>query len=215
MYLKRKWNTVGFDESAMLQRIKALSLRSSVGTSRQVLAGTQNQVQTSSSGAVVDELIQLLSGASWRLVKKQGFTQVLLCPFPLPDQHWSDDIPSDAETELRMQHQAALEAELELRVSENEEEQPATTPGHQERGKPVVSAETASRIPVESLQGQGQHRRHRSSEQSQSRAGALHTNLQMADSSACCCLSPFPLHRSCAWLWPTAPFCVCSGAMKG
>ncbi|XP_060514905.1 F-actin-monooxygenase MICAL3 isoform X18 [Panthera onca] len=54
------------------------------------------------------------------------------------DQHWSDDIPSDAETELRMQHQAALEAELELRVSENEEEQPATTPGHQERGPAQV-----------------------------------------------------------------------------
>ncbi|XP_042847401.1 F-actin-monooxygenase MICAL3 isoform X1 [Panthera tigris] len=54
------------------------------------------------------------------------------------DQHWSDDIPSDAETELRMQHQAALEGELELRVSENEEEQPATTPGHQERGPAQV-----------------------------------------------------------------------------
>ncbi|XP_030177162.1 F-actin-monooxygenase MICAL3 isoform X12 [Lynx canadensis] len=54
------------------------------------------------------------------------------------DQHWSDDIPSDAETELRMQHQAAVEAELELRVSENEEEQPATTPGHQERGPAQV-----------------------------------------------------------------------------
>ncbi|XP_049480780.1 F-actin-monooxygenase MICAL3 isoform X7 [Panthera uncia] len=56
------------------------------------------------------------------------------------DQHWSDDIPSDAETELRMQHQAALEAELELRVSENEEEQPATTPGHQERGPAQVTS---------------------------------------------------------------------------
>ncbi|XP_040318694.1 F-actin-monooxygenase MICAL3 isoform X11 [Herpailurus yagouaroundi] len=54
------------------------------------------------------------------------------------DQHWSDDIPSDAETEFRMQHQAAVEAELELRVSENEEEQPATTPGHQERGPAQV-----------------------------------------------------------------------------
>ncbi|XP_047721273.1 F-actin-monooxygenase MICAL3 isoform X8 [Prionailurus viverrinus] len=53
------------------------------------------------------------------------------------DQHWSDDIPSDAETELRMQHQAAVEAELELRVSENEE-QPATIPGHQERGPAQV-----------------------------------------------------------------------------
>uniref|UniRef100_A0A673V844 F-actin monooxygenase n=1 Tax=Suricata suricatta TaxID=37032 RepID=A0A673V844_SURSU len=54
------------------------------------------------------------------------------------DQHWSDDIPSDAETELRLQHQAVVEAELELRVSENEEEQPATTPGHQERGPTQV-----------------------------------------------------------------------------
>ncbi|KAG8509016.1 [F-actin]-monooxygenase MICAL3, partial [Galemys pyrenaicus] len=43
------------------------------------------------------------------------------------DQHWSDDIPSDAETELRRWHRAEVEAELELRVSENEEERPLAT----------------------------------------------------------------------------------------
>ncbi|XP_072622498.1 F-actin-monooxygenase MICAL3 isoform X9 [Vulpes vulpes] len=49
------------------------------------------------------------------------------------DQRWSDGIPSDAETDLRVQHQAAVEADLELRVSENEEEPPEVTPGHPER----------------------------------------------------------------------------------
>ncbi|XP_044084429.1 F-actin-monooxygenase MICAL3 isoform X1 [Neovison vison] len=60
------------------------------------------------------------------------------------DQHWSDEIPSDAETELRMQHRAALEAELELRVSENEDEQPAPTPGHQERSPAQVPSPAPS-----------------------------------------------------------------------
>ncbi|XP_059040291.1 F-actin-monooxygenase MICAL3 isoform X7 [Mustela lutreola] len=60
------------------------------------------------------------------------------------DQHWSDEIPSDAETELRMQHRAALEAELELRVSENEDEQPAPTPGYQERSPAQVPSPTPS-----------------------------------------------------------------------
>ncbi|XP_032700338.1 F-actin-monooxygenase MICAL3 isoform X7 [Lontra canadensis] len=60
------------------------------------------------------------------------------------DQHWSDEIPSDAETELRMQHQAAVEAELELRVSENEDEQPAPTPGHQERSPAQVPSPAPS-----------------------------------------------------------------------
>uniref|UniRef100_A0A8C0K2W4 F-actin monooxygenase n=1 Tax=Canis lupus dingo TaxID=286419 RepID=A0A8C0K2W4_CANLU len=45
------------------------------------------------------------------------------------DQRWSDGIPSDAETDLRVQHQEAVEADLELRVSENEEEPPEVTPG--------------------------------------------------------------------------------------
>ncbi|XP_059259937.1 F-actin-monooxygenase MICAL3 isoform X9 [Mustela nigripes] len=60
------------------------------------------------------------------------------------DQHWSDEIPSDAETELRMQHRAALEAELELRVSENEDEQPAPTPGYQERSPAQVPSPAPS-----------------------------------------------------------------------
>ncbi|XP_069905189.1 F-actin-monooxygenase MICAL3 isoform X34 [Oryctolagus cuniculus] len=54
------------------------------------------------------------------------------------DQHWSDDIPSDAETELRLRRQAEIEAELELRVSENEEEPSLMKP--QERGPSQVSS---------------------------------------------------------------------------
>lgn len=54
---------------------------------------------------------------------------------PPPDQHWSDDIPSDAETELRLQCQAKVKAELELRVSESEEEKPPDTPKQEERGR--------------------------------------------------------------------------------
>ncbi|XP_058415148.1 F-actin-monooxygenase MICAL3 isoform X2 [Diceros bicornis minor] len=59
------------------------------------------------------------------------------------DQHWSDDVPSDAETELRLQHRAAVVAELELRVSENEEPPPAS-PRCQERGPSQVSSPTRS-----------------------------------------------------------------------
>ncbi|EDM02022.1 rCG30240 [Rattus norvegicus] len=50
------------------------------------------------------------------------------------DQHWSDDIPSDAETEHRLQSQTKVKADLELRVSENEEEKPSDTPKQEERG---------------------------------------------------------------------------------
>lgn len=49
------------------------------------------------------------------------------------DQHWSDDIPSDAESELRLRRQAEVEAELELKVSENEEEEPPALQKRQER----------------------------------------------------------------------------------
>ncbi|XP_076423967.1 F-actin-monooxygenase MICAL3 isoform X6 [Peromyscus maniculatus bairdii] len=62
----------------------------------------------------------------------------------LDDQHWSDDIPSDAETELRLQRQAKVKAELELRVSENEEEKPPATPKPEERGPPQVSSPSQS-----------------------------------------------------------------------
>nr|KAF6496438.1 microtubule associated monooxygenase, calponin and LIM domain containing 3 [Rousettus aegyptiacus] len=48
------------------------------------------------------------------------------------DQHWSDDVPSDAD------------AELQLRVSENEEEQPPVTAWHQERDPSRVSSPTWS-----------------------------------------------------------------------
>ncbi|XP_039725197.1 F-actin-monooxygenase MICAL3 isoform X5 [Pteropus medius] len=51
------------------------------------------------------------------------------------DQHWSVDVPSDAE------------AELQLRVSENEEEQPSVTAWRQERDPSRVSSPTWS--PVE------------------------------------------------------------------
>ncbi|XP_027976899.1 F-actin-monooxygenase MICAL3 isoform X4 [Eumetopias jubatus] len=60
------------------------------------------------------------------------------------DQHWSDDIPSEAETELRVRQQAVVEAELELRASESEEEQPVTTPGHQERSPAQVPSPAPS-----------------------------------------------------------------------
>ncbi|XP_050020125.1 F-actin-monooxygenase MICAL3 isoform X2 [Alexandromys fortis] len=62
----------------------------------------------------------------------------------LDDQHWSDDIPSDAETELRLQCQAKAKAELELRVSENEEEKPPDTPKQEERGPSRVSSPSQS-----------------------------------------------------------------------
>ncbi|XP_045410569.1 F-actin-monooxygenase MICAL3 isoform X11 [Lemur catta] len=56
------------------------------------------------------------------------------------DQHWSDDIPSDAETELRLQRQAEVEAELELRVSEDEEDKPPALPKRQERDPSQASS---------------------------------------------------------------------------
>ncbi|XP_052577411.1 F-actin-monooxygenase MICAL3 isoform X3 [Peromyscus californicus insignis] len=62
----------------------------------------------------------------------------------LDDQHWSDDIPSDAETELRLQRQAKVKAELELRVSETEEEKPPATPKPEERGPSQVSSPSQS-----------------------------------------------------------------------
>lgn len=58
----------------------------------------------------------------------------------LDDQHWSDDIPSDAETEHRLQSQAKVKTDLELRVSENEEEKPSDTPKQKERGPSQVSS---------------------------------------------------------------------------
>ncbi|XP_012587861.1 PREDICTED: protein-methionine sulfoxide oxidase MICAL3 isoform X1 [Condylura cristata] len=60
------------------------------------------------------------------------------------DQHWSDDLPSDAETQLRQWHRAEVEAELELRVSENEEERPLATPEHPERGPSPASSPSRS-----------------------------------------------------------------------
>lgn len=74
--------------------------------------------------------------------KECGLAQVLCPTFPLPDQHWSDDGPSDAETELCRQHQAEVEAEL-LRVPENEEKQPPSTPWCHERGQ-SLSQESCS-----------------------------------------------------------------------
>ncbi|XP_070309389.1 F-actin-monooxygenase MICAL3 isoform X6 [Odocoileus virginianus] len=57
------------------------------------------------------------------------------------DQHWSDDIPSEADTEL---HRPAVGAELELRVSDGEEELPLASAGHPERGPSRVSSPTRS-----------------------------------------------------------------------
>ncbi|XP_069862219.1 F-actin-monooxygenase MICAL3-like isoform X13 [Dipodomys merriami] len=57
------------------------------------------------------------------------------------DQHWSDDIPSDAEAGLRVPHPTEAEGELELRVSENEEdEELPALPKQQERGPSQVSS---------------------------------------------------------------------------
>ncbi|CAI9166026.1 unnamed protein product [Rangifer tarandus platyrhynchus] len=57
------------------------------------------------------------------------------------DQHWSDDIPSEADTEL---HRPVVGAELELRVSDGEEELPLASAGHPERGPSRVSSPTRS-----------------------------------------------------------------------
>lgn len=172
----------GFDESTMLQRIRGFGPSLSLGTSRQGPAVAQ--VYTSSRDA------GLAAFWGWQETRKEaGPHSGGLCPpFPLPDQHWSDDIPSEAETELRMRQQAVVEAELELRASESEEEQPVTTPGHQERSKSVDSGETASRIPTESLQGREQPPGHRSPEGAG--AGLTHCQPPMAHSSACCPPSP-------------------------
>ncbi|XP_042528054.1 F-actin-monooxygenase MICAL3 [Dipodomys spectabilis] len=57
------------------------------------------------------------------------------------DQHWSDDIPSDAEAGLRVLPPTEAEGELELRVSENEEdEELPALPKQQERGPSQVSS---------------------------------------------------------------------------
>ncbi|KAM5299035.1 F-actin-monooxygenase MICAL3 isoform 2-T2 [Ctenodactylus gundi] len=64
------------------------------------------------------------------------------------DQHWSDDIPSDAEAELRLRHLAQIEADLELRVSENKEKEPPALLKQQERGSSHVSS------PIQSPQEQ-------------------------------------------------------------
>ncbi|XP_060240096.1 F-actin-monooxygenase MICAL3 isoform X10 [Meriones unguiculatus] len=66
----------------------------------------------------------------------------------LDDQHWSDDIPSDAETEQRLQCQAGVKAELELRLSENKEEKPSDTPKQEERGPSQVSSQSPQKQAV-------------------------------------------------------------------
>ncbi|XP_021044442.1 F-actin-monooxygenase MICAL3 isoform X10 [Mus pahari] len=58
----------------------------------------------------------------------------------LDDQHWSDDVPSDAEAEHRLQSQAKVKTELERSVSENEEEKPSDMPKQEEKGPSQVSS---------------------------------------------------------------------------
>lgn len=127
LYFKRKWSTMGIKESSMSQRMTFLWLRvrSWMGTSRQGPAGARSRVHTCSSCTV-------LRGTQ-ETGEEHGLAQVLCPAFPLPDQHWSDDGPSDAETELCRQHQAEVEVEL-LRISENEK-QPPSTPWRHERGQ--------------------------------------------------------------------------------
>lgn len=81
---------------------------------------------------------------------KEQSSLKLCSPFPLPDQHWSDNIPSDAETEFHRQHLEVVEAELELKVSENLEEQPPVTLQDNKRGQSAVTGEAIPRIPTKS-----------------------------------------------------------------
>ncbi|XP_014385397.1 PREDICTED: protein-methionine sulfoxide oxidase MICAL3 isoform X10 [Myotis brandtii] len=60
------------------------------------------------------------------------------------DQHWSDDSPSDAETEFCKQHQEVVEADLELNISENQDERPPATLQHNKRAPSQVSSPTWS-----------------------------------------------------------------------
>nr|KAF6369637.1 microtubule associated monooxygenase, calponin and LIM domain containing 3 [Myotis myotis] len=60
------------------------------------------------------------------------------------DHHWSDDSPSDAETEFCKQHQEVVKAELELNVSENQDERPPATLQHNKRAPSQVSSPTWS-----------------------------------------------------------------------
>lgn len=93
-------------------------------------AGTSGQGQAGTGCTLPRMSWQLASkwGGAWG---EHGLTGGLCCYFPRPDQHWSDDIPSEADTEL---HRPVVGAELELRVSDGEEEPPLASAGHPERG---------------------------------------------------------------------------------
>lgn len=169
---------MGFEESAMLQRMMCFwpSVRSRVGTIRKGPAGVRSQVQACGGRAV-------LQGRQ-ETGKEQGLTRVLCSPFPLPDQHWSDDVPSDAD------------AELQLRVSENEEEQPPVTAWHQERGQSAIAGEATPRTPAES------HVKTSGTKGTGPRAEPAHRALASGWPP------PLPAHRPCTRLYPQ-PLSVC------
>nr|XP_023422243.1 F-actin-monooxygenase MICAL3 isoform X13 [Cavia porcellus] len=56
------------------------------------------------------------------------------------DQHWSDDIPSEADTELPLRSQAKVEEELRVSETEEEEEEPPAVPKQQETGPSQASS---------------------------------------------------------------------------
>lgn len=152
------------------------SMRTWVGTIRKGPAGVRSQIQACSRCAV-------LQGRQ-ETGKEHGLTRVLCSPFPLPDQHWSVDVPSDAE------------AELQLRVSENEEEQPSVTAWRQERGGSTIAGEATPRIPSES------HVKTSGTKGIGPRAEPAHYTLA----------SKWPPPRHCAWALHmavlTAPLCM-------
>ncbi|DAA29137.1 TPA: microtubule associated monooxygenase, calponin and LIM domain containing 3 [Bos taurus] len=87
--------------------------------------------------------LEIQADVHWTHIRESQEERAALAPkSPLPgDQHWSDDVPSEANTEL---HLPAVGAELELRVSDGEEEPPPASVGHPERGPSRVSSPTRS-----------------------------------------------------------------------
>lgn len=135
LHFRRKWSATGFEKSIVFQRVRFWpGGRSWVRGSGQGPAGEQSQSRLQWSAV-------LQGGSNWT---GAGLTPAL-CPFPLPDQHWSDDSPSDAETKPQGRHLEVAEAEQELKLSGNEEGPPATLPRHQ-RGQ-SAGWEAACRAP--------------------------------------------------------------------
>lgn len=111
-------------------------------------------------------------------------------PPPSADQHWSDEVVSDTDTELRRRHQAEAEEDLQLRVSEDNRELPSATPWGQGPG------------------------------QSQNTSWESHKGHRRPARQAHCTLlaprwPPLTLHTALHITLPTAPLCVSFGTLKG